>query len=240
MSNILCVITARAGSVGLPGKNYKEFCGKPLVCWSVIAALECKEISHIVISSNCQHVASACRYLLEKYPERLLWAERPEQYAHSTAMNEDALLHAMQFIKNQHCDLDFEWIVNLQPTSPIRDNNLLSRCIGKIEEENLDSLLTVSEHTPFFWKKNEDETGTPLYDYESRPMRQQLESSDMMFHDNGNVYIVNAKYLQEFHCRTAPNPILFVTDQLQSMQIDTLDDFLILQSSVESLRRTPI
>ena len=223
---ILVVVTARGGSVGIPGKNYKKFCGQPLVNWSVIAAKNSEYVDKIAISSNCEHVHKVTADFLAQ--ENCVWIQRPDYLSTGTSKNEAALIHACYEMEFKHgCSADI--IINLQPTSPIRTHRLLDCCIDSfVKSENVDSLLTVNRETPFFWQKKDGKV-TSTYDPKNRPMRQEISDDEFIFHDNGNIYLMTRDCLLNDGCRIGNSPVLFETDQHQSMQIDTKTDFDILE-----------
>ena len=149
MANILSIITARAGSKGIKHKNVRLLCGKPLVEWSIIQSLQSR-INKTVVNSNCPLVKQVC----DKY-NQVQFIQRPEEFATDLSKNEDALLHTLNYL-----DDSYNIVINLQPTSPIRNNQLIDKCIKKMVDEKADSLFTASWHTPFFFRiKNNEVIG---------------------------------------------------------------------------------
>jgi len=169
---ILCVITARAGSKGIPGKNLRLLLGKPLFMWSVEAALESKYIDRVSISSNCSKVEKIFDDFIEPTIKKmvgmsishrderkllnklLFFVKRPDNISGDLSKNEDALIHAVEFYKEKHRE-EYDVVINLQPTSPCRSSNLLDRCIEEYHSGKYDSLLTGSKMTPFMWRKRD-------------------------------------------------------------------------------------
>lgn len=233
---ILCVITARAGSRGIPGKNYRELLGKPLFIWSVEAALKSKYVDTIVISSNCpncklSYFESITKKLIDindgTKEGRVIWIDRPDEFATDTSKNEEALIHALEYYKKDY----FGTVINLQPTSPCRLDGLLDKCLEKYSNGEYDSLLTASKDTPFLWQKKEgkweymvDKNGCC-----NRKMRQEFSEDEFTFHDNGNIYIMDTKILLDRECRIGYNPCIFETEGLNNIQIDKEDDFLLIE-----------
>lgn len=232
----MAVVTARANSKGLPGKNYKALGGRPLVQWSIMAADHCEQIDHIIISSNCRYVREVTEdYISEFGDDKILFVDRPEELSGPVSKNEEALLHATQVFEDEYRYLDQnDIIVNLQPTSPLRYGGLLGKCIKEMHEAECDSLLTVNKETPFYWKILD---GKPVasYDFKNRPMRQELSDSDWIFHDNGNVYAMTVDTLVSGMCRIGDNPFLYETDRFQSLQIDTNEDFTLIEKIAEDI-----
>ncbi len=113
--SILALIPARGGSKGLPGKNIKEFCGKPLLAWSIQAAKEALvPISRIVVSSEDEEILKIARGCGAHCP-----FTRPVELASDTASGSDPVFHALDWLAENE-DYHPEWLLLLQPTSPLR------------------------------------------------------------------------------------------------------------------------
>ncbi|MFW6172978.1 MAG: cytidylyltransferase domain-containing protein [Elusimicrobiota bacterium] len=221
---ILSVITARAGSRGVPGKNFKHINGTPLIVWSVNQSLSSQYIDFTVVSSNSEKIRQCTEYAYTN--KKYMFIDRPHELATDISPNEDTLIHAYKYVKKE-CKFDADLIINLQPTSPIRNNGLIDKCIEYIGDH--DSLLTVKKIAPFFLYKNKDK----FYQFDKsklmhRPMRQQLHDDDFFYYDCGNLYIVSSKVLLNQHSRLGENFAVFVVDDKQGLQIDTKIDFEIL------------
>lgn len=117
---VLAVIPARGGSKRCPGKNLREYRGKPLIAWSIETAKKSKYIDLLVLSTE----DAAIRWVATSYDCSVVF--RPERLATDQASNEDVLRHAWS---GQH------WIVLLQPTSPLRTAEDIDACI-KIAAKN--------------------------------------------------------------------------------------------------------
>jgi len=229
---ILSVVIARAGSQGIPLKNVRLLCGQPLVNWSIFASLASEFIDLTTISSNCEEVKDATASLLDK---NIKWIQRPDEYSTPDSRNEDALIHAYYYAK-EHFDFEADIIINLQPTSPIRHNDLIDRCIGEYayyhfkEDYKADSLVTASYHTPFFWEIKEGEL-VSLWDVLHRKMRQEYEKdNELWMHDDGNIYLVEASKLIDRNCRIGEKPVMFMLDKLEALQIDEEIDFELIEN----------
>ncbi|MFW6009092.1 MAG: acylneuraminate cytidylyltransferase family protein [archaeon] len=229
---ILAIITARAESKGVPMKNVKPLLNKPLFIWSILAAINSQFVDKIVVSSNCEAVKK--QYLkFNKNHNNLYWIQRPDEYATDTSKNEEALIHAYKTMK-ENINFDSDIIINLQPTSPCRLNNLLDKCIEEYCN-GYDSLLTASKDTPFIWQKKH---GNWVYnvdknDYCNRKMRQEFNEDEFIFHDCGNVYMTNSKVLLQKECRIGNNPYIYEVSGINGLQIDTAFDFKLIEKMAE-------
>lgn len=227
MPNILCVIPARKGSVSVPDKNIRSFCGIPLFLWSVCAAMESRTVTTIAISSNY----SGLKELFAKHfaPDpRIAWIDRPDNLCQSDSSTEDCLLHALSVLETK-----YDWVVTLQPTSPIRRKNMIDIGVNTILPTKYKSLLSVEKHTPFFFQttKATDKWHNVKWHFDrlNRKMRQQMTDDDFYYHDDGSLYVTQTQVLVTDKCRLDPEPCLMV-NAATSRQIDTEDDFLVLEA----------
>jgi len=244
---ILSVITARFGSKGVPGKNYRELLGKPLVRWSMEASLASKYIDVTVISSNCPEVEKVYLELLLGMEEdvrsinNFWYIRRPDKFATDTSKNEEAIIHAIRQIYLFH-GREFDFVINLQPTSPCRTKKILDKSIEKYYNGDFDSLLTAKKDTPFIWQKI---GGEWVYTVDNndccdRKMRQEFEeseteeNSEMIWHDNGNIYITDTRVMIGTECRIGRKPCVFTVDGINSLQIDTEYDFELIENMAKA------
>lgn len=227
---VLCVVTARAGSKGIPGKNFRELLGKPLFMWSVLAAEQSQYVDGVILSSDCQEclkIFDDYRMTRDKDDKRLIgWILRPDEYSTDTSKNEEAIIHALEMINEA-----FDVVINLQPTSPVRSNNLLDRAIEAYGEGDFDSLLTATKDTPFLWRKKDGKWEYPVdfNDCCNRKMRQEFDECEFVYHDNGCIYITDVDVMFGTECRIGDKPCVFETEGLDSLQIDKEHDFLLIE-----------
>ena len=161
---IFGVIPARGGSKGIPQKNVRQVCGKPLIAWTIEAAQQSVLLDRWVVSTEDPEIASISRL----YGAEIL--DRPPQLAKDTTPTLHVLKHALN-----HVSADI--VVLLQPTSPIRSSGLIDRCIRQFQDTQADSLAT-----GFMCKYQEYALGNNL--------RRQDRAG--FFYDDGNVYVLRA------------------------------------------------
>jgi N-acylneuraminate cytidylyltransferase len=237
----LCVVTARAGSQGVPLKNVRKLLDEPLFIWSVKASEQSKYIDVTAVSSNCSEVKKCYEEAIRRgsISEHVIWVQRPDVYATPTSKNEEALIHALSIF--ELLSKKFDVIVNLQPTSPCRTGDLLDKCIEKYQNGGYDSLLTANKDTPFLWQKKNGKW-TYIIDKNdccNRKMRQEFrddeDNSEFVLHDCGSVYLVNSEILLETGCRIGKHPCIFEISGLNSLQIDEEFDFTLIENMAKSL-----
>src|SRR4051812_30272931 len=107
----VCIIPARGGSKGIPRKNLIDFCGKPLISWSIAQARNSKFISDVFVTTDIREIAQQS----ETFGAKII--QRPDELATDTASSEAALIHAVDEIEKKG---KIDLVVFLQATSPIR------------------------------------------------------------------------------------------------------------------------
>jgi len=238
---VVSIILARKGSKGIPGKNYRKLLNEPLFMWSMLASLDSKYVDDVVVSTNCEEVHRSLKWYTRSKTtskEVPFYIKRPDEISGDFAKNEDALIHALDFLKERNEEYDI--VLNPQVTSPCRLDGLIDKSIEEYDKGGYDSLLTGTKDTPFLWRKKD---GKWIYNIDkndccNRKMRQEfLEdefNSDFIFHDCGNLYLTDRKVLLDTECRIGNNPCVFEVDGINSLQIDTEFDFQIIEQMIKT------
>lgn len=196
---ILGVTPARGGSKGVPRKNIRELAGKPLVAWTIEAALKAKRLDRYVVSTEDQEIAQVGR----RYGAEVV--ERPATLSTDEATTLAVLQHLLTVI-------DADVVVLLQATSPIRDPNLIDRCIDQFLQTQADSLAT-----GFICRYAQ---------YGSHNLRRQEIPG--FFYDDGNVYVIRADLLRRGD-RFGKRMERMILDREQSVEIDDEFDFWLVE-----------
>lgn len=119
---ILAIIPARGGSKGIPQKNIKPLNDKPLIAYSIDAALESKLIDRVIVSTEDRKIAQ----ISKKYGAEIPFL-RPKELAKDKSPAIDVILHSIDWLENQKQYFDI--IVLLEPTSPLRQTEDIDKCI---------------------------------------------------------------------------------------------------------------
>lgn len=152
---VLALILARGGSKGLPGKNIKPLAGKPLLAWTIEAARQSRYVDRLVLSSDDEAIQQIARDWGCEVP-----FTRPAELASDTSSAADAVLHAMENLPVH------DFIVLLQPTSPLRQAEDIDRCLELCVERDAQACVSLSPaEKPPYWHCTLDETGhlSPLF-----------------------------------------------------------------------------
>ena len=139
-------IFARGGSKGLPGKNIRNFCGKPLIAWSIEQALAVESIKGVIVSTDSQEIAEVSRNFGAEVPFM-----RPNHLAQDESPEILSWKHALNFLLERDGVLP-SVMLSLPATAPLRDTTDIQNCLDLFNEGDSDVVITVSEsyRNPFF------------------------------------------------------------------------------------------
>ena len=142
----LCVIGARGGSKGVPGKNIRLLAGKPLIAWSIEQARSSPLIDHVVVSTDDEEIAKISKNYSAEVPFK-----RPASLASDKAGKWEVWQHALKECEKFY-NKNFDIYVDLDCTSPIRDVEDINQAIKKYKQSNLDAIFSVCESrkNPYF------------------------------------------------------------------------------------------
>ncbi len=215
---MIAIITARGGSKGLPRKNIKLFDGKPLIAYTIEAALNAKNISRVIISTDDDEIASVSKEFGAEVPFM-----RPDSLATDNATTLDVLKYTIQKLEDdEHISIsDF---VLLQPTSPLRNSKHIDEAIDLFNEKDAYSVISCcKEEHPIFWNKFVTEQGKfeNIFDKDFIENRQNIRDT---YRPNGAIYVFNKLVLTTGRYYES-NTYAYIMDRHFSVDIDTILDF---------------
>ncbi|GAA4485960.1 acylneuraminate cytidylyltransferase family protein [Microbacterium panaciterrae] len=229
---ILCVIPVRGGSKGVPGKNARAVAGKPLVAWSIEQALAAG--LDVLVSTDDAELAAIARGAGADVPFL-----RPAELAEDTTPTEPVILHAIRHRAAEGRRPDA--VMLLQATSPVRLPGTIERAVQEFAETGVDSLVGVVPQTPFFWHPATAVGGsaTAEYDPSARPRRQDLQSGDYFYKETGSLYLTRTEIYERENNRIGGRVGLFVMDEAEGVDIDTLVDLRIAEAVLQDMASDP-
>jgi CMP-N,N'-diacetyllegionaminic acid synthase len=222
----LAIIPARSGSKGLPGKNLRNLAGKPLIAWTIEQALESKCFDVVHVSTDCLKIAEIARSYGADVPYL-----RPTELASDVASTEPVILYAVNWY--ERVGLNFDVLVLLQPTSPIRLPGTINAALGAFDTLKPVSLLGVCESHSFFWKLSE--RPVPLYDFKNRPRRQDIKAEERWYRENGSIYITRTREFKKYLNRLCEPVNIHIMHEVEGWEIDSLSDFLVIEALIKHL-----
>lgn len=217
----LVVIPARGGSKGLPGKNIKPLNGKPLIAYTIEAALELFPKELVCVSTDSEEIAACSRSCGANIPFM-----RPTDLASDTASSREVLLHALSHYENK--GQYFDVVILLQPTSPFRNAGDIEKAVN-LYEEALDMVVSVKEAkaNPYFVLMEEDAQGFLYKSKQASFTRRQ--DCPSVYQINGAVYVINVSGLKAQAMADFTKVKKMVMDERSSHDIDNLYDWQIAE-----------
>ncbi len=217
---ILTIIPARGGSKGLPGKNIKELCGKPLICYSIDVAREILDDCDICVSTDDLQIIR----IVESYGLKVPFV-RPEALATDSANTFDVIKHALEYYFAQGKLYDI--ILLLQPTSPLRTAAQVKEAL-ELYDNGIDMVVSVKESHAASVICHEDEDGFLQLTLNRDAKRRQDICSYYEF--NGAIYIINVQSILRGKNFSFPKRKKYIMDEISSVDIDTEVDFNYVES----------
>lgn len=215
---IPCIIPARGGSKGFPGKNIALLGGKPLLAWSVDAARESESVDRVIVATDDREIANVAR----DHGAQVHW--RSDESATDEAPSEQVLLEVICEHVLDLCPV----IVFLQPTSPLRPAGLIDDAIDRMIERKADSLFTCRHVEGYTWRSAGDEV---MPNYLRRLPRQFRESST--YEENGSLYLFRPWVILQTGSRLGGKIAHYQMDPLDSFQVDEEADLRLMESILE-------
>ena len=223
LSDTLFVITARGGSKGLPGKNIRNLCGKPLIAYSIDIARAFVSDEDICVSTDSQEIIET----VETYGLKVPFV-RPAELATDTASSNDVLVHAVKFFSDK--GKKYSRLVLLQPTSPLRTVDDVQGAIN-LYRSDIDMVVSVTRsHAPAVLCSDNSEGFVQLYFNKNAVGRQAVPE---MYEYNGAVYVINVASLLEKGLGSFTKSVKFVMNKQNSIDIDDIYDFTLVKAIME-------
>ena len=215
---MLAIIPARGGSKGLPGKNIRNLSGKPLIAYSIEAALDCNRISSVVVSTDCKSIRDVA---LEFGATDI--GLRPEHLATDESPAIDTYVHTLRHLSAAEGAQPVKELCVLLPTSPLRVASDIDQAIDLFQKSDADSVISYTQaNHPIEWHRyiNDDLTSESIFP-ENISNRQFMRTT---FHPNGSIYVFKSTVLESGRYYTEKSRC-YVMPRSRSVDIDTLEDF---------------
>lgn len=226
--NIVAVIPAKGFSRGLPSKNIKKLLGKPLIYYSIKAALKSKLIDRVIVSTDSEKIIKIVKSYGAEAPFK-----RPAELATNTAHTPPVIQHALKFLEekeNFHSDI----VVTLQPTSPLRKEGAIDemiRMLVKGKYESVISVVDVGGYHPWWMSKMEKNKLVPFLELGNGADPYNLERQQLpkVLKQNGSIYVTKTEALfEKNNIIIKENCGAYLMDEAHSLDIDNYVDFLLM------------
>lgn len=221
---VLGFIPARGGSKGLPGKNIRVMCDKPLICWTIEKARQSTLLDKVVVSTDSEDIGA-----ISKEAGACVPFFRPAELASDTATSADASIHALDYFQAEK----FDYLCLLEPTSPLRKDDDIDRAIKKLvdNEDRADSLVSLGkvhmEHPLIVKKIVAERFESFIDDAEKITQRQELNDSYFPY---GVIYLIKTEVLRKEKTFYTKRNIHFLIERWQNYEVDDIYDFVAIEA----------
>jgi CMP-N-acetylneuraminic acid synthetase len=221
--NFLAIIPARAGSKRLKNKNILDLNGKPLIEWSIESAKRSKYITTCVVSSDSEEILNISKKL------NIDTIKRPSELAKDESSSVDMAKHVLLSYR------EFDFLVLLQPTSPLRNEQHIDEAIELLIKTNADAIISVCEveHSPL-WSNTLSDDGDMSNFLDTNVINKRSQDLKQYYRLNGAIYICKIeRFLEESSFFIKDNIFAYKMDRKDSIDIDDELDYKIAQVIME-------
>ena len=210
---IVAIVLARGGSKGIPKKNIIDFCGKPLMAWTIEHCVK-GGADLVYVSSDSEEILAVG----EQYGARPII--RPSEISDDLASSESGWLHALSVIEDAVSDID--WILAPQVTSPLRTETDIRRGVQIASSGSFDALFSCSiAEDLFFWEQTPKGLDSVNYDWRNRKRRQDVPKQ---YIENGSFYLFRPEVLRANNNRFGGRIGTVEMEFWKMFEIDSMED----------------
>ena len=225
----LAIIPARGGSKGLPGKNKKMMHGKPLIAWSIEVALKSEYLDEVVVSTDSHEIAE----IAKKYGAHVPFI-RPEALSSDHASSIDVIIHCIEFLKAS-CGKTYDYVVLLEPTSPLRTVEDIDRAIEKLSLVGAQSVVGVcraeAQNPAFLMTVGESGRIKGYAGNEIKSVRRQ--DVEDVYYLEGTIYISKTETLMSKRTFYHNDTVAYEVPKWKSLEVDDMDDWIMIEALIE-------
>lgn len=226
---VLALIPARGGSKGLPRKNLRSLCGRPLIQWSIDIALACNEIDAVVVSTDDKQIAEVAAAAGAELPFL-----RPSTLSGDTTSSIEVIIHALDFLENN--GRTFDIVLLLEPTSPLREVTDIQLALQRMVDNESAAIVSVcragSTHPAFIFRTTSHGRLKPFLS--SLPTGLRRQEIETMFYLDGTLYASTVKALQEQRSFYHDDTLAYEVSKWKALEIDDMDDFQMVEAIVKN------
>jgi CMP-N,N'-diacetyllegionaminic acid synthase len=213
---VLAIIPARGGSKGVPRKNIRLLAGKPLLAWTIDEAKKSKYIDRLILSSEDEEIIEIAREYGCEVPFK-----RPIELARDDTPGIEPVIHAINTLEEK-----YDFVVLLQPTSPLRTVEDIDGCIQQCVIAELPSCVSLTEakQSPYWMYHLDDDMKLKSFVQNDEIMNRRQDLSKV-YVLNGAVYVAESRFIIEHKSFLTEETAGYIMSEEHSMDIDTELDF---------------
>lgn len=221
-SKRIAIITARGGSKRIPKKNIKEFCGKPIIAYSIEAALKSNIFDEVMVSTDSEEIADIARQYGASVPF-MRSAKTSDDYATTS----DVIMEVLE--KYQEMGQTFDYICCIYPTAPFVTPDKLKEAMSIMEKDDVVEVMPVVQ---FSYPPQRcfviGDDNYMKYKYEEY-MQSRSQDLEKQYHDAGQFYVYDADKYVKLSGKISGGIMPIIVSELEVQDIDNEDDWKIAE-----------
>jgi N-acylneuraminate cytidylyltransferase len=226
--SVLAVIPARGGSQGIPRKNIKPLAGKPLIGWTIEAALAAEQVTRVVVSTDDEEIAAISR----RFGAQVI--ERPAEISGALASSESALLHALDSLREAEGYAP-QAIAFLQCTAPLTLPEDIDGTVRLVMGGGFDSAVTMTPFHYFVWREEAEGQMEGVNHLASRRLMRQERSAEYL--EVGAVYAMRAEGLRKHRFRFFGRIGKHIVPASRAIELDDAEDWALAEMLIRTRDR---
>jgi len=211
---IIAIIPARKNSKEIKKKNLIKLNGLPLISYSIDYAKKSKLIDKVFVTTDGKDIALVSK----KFGAEVIM--RPKNLCNDVIMPDHAVVHAIDYVKKV-LNYSFDYVVFLQPTTPLRKLNELDKAIKHCISKKFDTVFSSIDYKPFLWRK----TKSSIYPVSFNPYKRKRRQVIKDINETGSYYITKKESFKKFKNRFGKKISNYNSDFLSFFEIDTMNDY---------------
>ena len=224
---VIALIPARGGSKGLPDKNILLLAGKPLIAWTIMAALNAPEIDRVIVSTDSEQIADVAREWGAEVP-----FSRPSELSTDDAKGIDVVFHALDWLAGQGESVGL--LILLQPTSPLRTADDIHKGFQVFQRgEDVRAVVSVARpsHHPL-WANTLPDNGWMGEFIRPDVLNRNRQDLPAYYELNGAIYIAEPDYLRQKDSFISDSTFALIMEPDHSVDIDSKMDLVVAEQLI--------
>lgn len=215
----IAIIPARGGSKRLPGKNIKLLGDKPLIAWTIEAAIKSNVFDHVFVSTDSEEIASVSKDYGAKVPFL-----RPAELASDTATTNDVVTHLVEWFEKEH-NRAVTTVAILQPTSPLRNAQHIQEAFEVMKDKHAKAVVSVCELEHPIQFCNQLGVDGSMDGFIKKENNKRTQDLEPYYRLNGAIYIFDREYVGRISELYSKGTYSYLMSSRSSVDIDTEVDF---------------
>ncbi len=227
MEKSIAIVTARGGSKRIPGKNIKEFCGKPIISYSIVAALQSGIFDEVMVSTDSEEIASIATEYGAKVPFK-----RSDKASDDVATTSDVLLEVLDEYETR--GINFEYACCIYPTAPFVTKERLKQAMCMMKDKDIDIVIPVTafSYPPQRGLVVRNDLLQMQYPQYIDTRSQDLET---IYHDCGQFYLFKVNHFRKTKRLMEGKMIPIIISETEVQDIDTIEDWKLAELKFHSM-----